>query len=159
MSSHLDFESVLQGCLSSFSGARRHPSMLQQLRAVVASWPRLQSQTWLGTVFLRGWVPCCGGRQGLRLLTFQYVAHDITSQISNVQCGSLPKYREPQYRPQYIIVLIMGTPRKGYPPILGNPHILRSSPTALQGSPFVPPTLGPLKPLLNPELNFGWGTP
>ena len=33
-----------------------------------------------------------------------------------------PKIRGPQYRPQYIIVLIIGTPKK-VPLILGNPHI------------------------------------
>ena len=33
-----------------------------------------------------------------------------------------PKIRVPQYRPQYIIVLIMGTPNK-VPLIVGNPHI------------------------------------
>ena len=34
-----------------------------------------------------------------------------------------PKIRGPQYRPQYTIVLIMGTPKK-VPLILGNYHLL-----------------------------------
>ena len=36
--------------------------------------------------------------------------------------GTFPKLGEPQYRPQYIIVLIMGTSKK-VPLILGNPHL------------------------------------
>ena len=36
--------------------------------------------------------------------------------------GTVPKLGEPQYRPQYIIVLIMGAPKK-VPLILGNPHL------------------------------------
>ena len=65
--------------------------------------------------------------EGTRHLSLQS-AHTHT-QNSGAPIWKFPKITGPQYRPQYTIVLIMGTPKK-VPLILGNPHI----PTDLSGS-------------------------
>ena len=60
-------------------------------------------------------------------------SQSLFTALANQAQKTAPKIRVPQYRPQYTIVLIIGTPKE-VPLIWGNPHIPTLNPRCFQTS-------------------------